>query len=344
MNYIGIDVHSKWTTVAGFDPATGELIRHDRVANTAEALGAILAPLGGSLKGMLESGTNAWALYRVLLPWFEELVVVAPNTLWDRRKDTPKTDTQDCLGMAQRLFRGDYTPLYVPDEHTQDLRNLVRAKVRAARHATMLVNELVSLLRSWGLTCPHSLLTQQGRAWVATVTMPGYSQVILQQWLQHLDQVAAMEATLEAAIRAAAADDPTCQLLQTIPGVGAFTALAIRAEIGDIRRFQSAAQLIQYCGLAPRVFQSGERRYYGRLGRQHNHWLRYVLVLFAQRVSRSRQDTGFRRTYWRMVLQHHHPNEAKIVVARQLVRVLFSLWTRGTVWDASRGRLVSSVA
>jgi hypothetical protein len=59
-----MDVHSKWTTIAGFDPGSGEIVRIDRVSN--EAIGAALSELDGPLHGIMEVGTNSWAMYRVL--------------------------------------------------------------------------------------------------------------------------------------------------------------------------------------------------------------------------------------------------------------------------------------
>ena len=40
MLYIGLDVHSKWMTMMGFDPETGEIISRERVPNEFEALQA----------------------------------------------------------------------------------------------------------------------------------------------------------------------------------------------------------------------------------------------------------------------------------------------------------------
>jgi len=337
MYYIGIDVHSKWSTFVALDPTTGETITFDRVPNTPADIAERLGSLKSPLKGMLESGTNAWAMYRTLAPLFEEIVVVSPAELWDRRRDDAKTDKRDCLGMATRLYRGDYTPLYIPDETTQDLRNLVRAKIQASRHVTKLVNEIGSLVRSWGHILPGSLLGKQGQAWLATVQLPAHSARALELWRAELGRFLAVEAELERSIVEEAARDEVCRQLMTIPNVGAFTALAIRAEVGDIRRFRSVDALIRYCGLAPRVFQSGEKRAYGRLGKQHNHWLRYVVMLFAQRCGRSRTETPFRRTYWRVSLRQHR-NSAKVAVARQFVRVFSTMWRRGTVWDAARGQ------
>jgi transposase len=44
----------------------------------------------------------------------------------------------------------------------------------------------------------------------------------------------------------------------TIPAIGAITALALVAVIGDVTRFPSPRQLLGYLGMDPRVRQSGE--------------------------------------------------------------------------------------
>lgn len=46
-------------------------------------------------------------------------------------------------------------------------------------------------------------------------------------------------------------------LLATIPGIGELTASILLAEIGDFSNFESARQLVAYCGLNPRERRSG---------------------------------------------------------------------------------------
>jgi transposase len=151
MLYLGMDVHGKWTTLVGFDPETGEVVERKRVSNEPEEMAGVLGALPGPLYGVMEAGTNSWAMYRQLLPCFELLVVADPAKLWDRKRDRgAKTDRRDALRMARMLYRGEIAGLYIPDERMQDLRALVRSKVRATRWVTKLVNEIGSLLRSWG--------------------------------------------------------------------------------------------------------------------------------------------------------------------------------------------------
>jgi len=48
------------------------------------------------------------------------------------------------------------------------------------------------------------------------------------------------------------------QYLTTIPGVGAVSAAAILAEIGDVRRFDNPDKLVAYAGMEATVFQTGQ--------------------------------------------------------------------------------------
>lgn len=121
-------MHSKWTTIVGIDPLTGEVVRLERVGNEIEELGEALGRLEGPLYGVMEAGTNSWAMYQRLQPLFKELVVAEPAKLWNRRSDRgAKTDRREALRMAQMLYRGEVEGIYIPDERTQDLRVLVRS-------------------------------------------------------------------------------------------------------------------------------------------------------------------------------------------------------------------------
>jgi len=47
------------------------------------------------------------------------------------------------------------------------------------------------------------------------------------------------------------------ELLDSIPGIGFLTAVTILAELGDVKAFRSAQAMTAYCGLDPRVRESG---------------------------------------------------------------------------------------
>lgn len=337
MLYLGLDVHSKWMMVRGFNPETGEWIEIKKVSNDLETFEKVFEDIDGPLYGVMESGTNSWAVYRMLEPYFEQLMVVDPATVWGRTaKRGAKTDRRDAGKLAMKLYRGELEPLYVPDPTTQDLRALTRGKINASRHVTKTINEIGSLLRSWGIVFECSLLSEKGKKIIeeSRENLPRYSQKVLERWLEMLKMAQDAEDELEELVEVEARKDETCRILLTIPGVGPLTALVIRSEVGDVNRFGNADQFINYCGLSPTVFQSAGTIHYGKLNPACNRYLKYVLVLRAQRVYCSKGDNPLRATYWRIAMKGK--NHAKLAVARQYARVAFSMMKKKECWDASK--------
>lgn len=318
------------------DTETGEVFEEKRVRNDVESLEEFFSALPGPICGAMESGTNSWAIFRILEPHFEKLIVVDPATVWGRDvRRGAKTDRRDARKLALKMSRGELEPLYVPDPTTQDLRALTRARINASRHITKLVSETGSLLRSWGIILECSLLSKRGQQLLeeSRSRLPEHSRTVLELWLRMLRDAQEVEAELQLRVEVEASGDEACKILMSIPGVGALTALVIRSEVGDIERFGSAAALVCYCGLSPSVSQSSEQIYYGRLNRACNRYLKYVLVLRAQGMSRAKAENPMRSTYWRVLCKGK--NHAKIAVARQLVRVIYRMLKDRKRWDAS---------
>ena len=332
MLYLGLDVHSKWFTVAGFIEETGECVRMPRIGNNLEAISAAFDELPTPRSGVMESGTNALPMYRLLRPYFDNLIVVAPNKVWNRQRDAgPKTDGRDALTLAEELAFGRLKPIYIPDDMLRSYRTLCRGRVQLTQDTTRLVNTLYALLRSWGYQIEKKLLTKGGRDWLDTVDIPDHAKPVLDLQIERLKDLIRQEGELDTRIAEIAQTDPVCRLLRTIPYVGPLTAVVLRAEIGDIKRFSSADRLVSYVGLDPRVYQSGEHCRYGRLSKHGNSYLRFISVLFAQNAIRGRKDTTFKRRFYRLC-HTHHPNEIKIMVARDFLAVVHSMWRTNTTW------------
>jgi len=204
MLYIGMDVHSKWTRIEGIDPATGETISFPKVQNNPESLRGVLGALEGPIHGAMEIGTNAWAMYWTLLPFFEELVVVDTLETWGKEgRRGAKTDKRDAIKLAQKLCRGELKALYVPDKMTQDWRCLIRGRVSATKRVTCCVNEIGSVLRSWGVVVECSLLTEKGKKLIENCRerLPENSLFVLDGLLEQLETVKRLEENLTERIK-----------------------------------------------------------------------------------------------------------------------------------------------
>jgi transposase len=122
------------------------------------------------------------------------------------------------------------------------------------------------------------------------------------------------------------------KLLMTIPGIADNLVTDILVEIGDITRFKSPKQLVAYSGLDPKVLQSGKTlNRYGHITKRGSKHLRRALFIAASVAKRC--DPSFKAVYDKKRAEGKRYKEANIVVARKLVRVIYSVWINDTPYQ-----------
>ena len=115
-------------------------------------------------------------------------------------------------------------------------------------------------------------------------------------------------------------------VLTSIPGIGPVYSAGIVAEIGDINRFQSHAQLAKYAGLAWKQHQSGNfEAQTTRLINSGNRFLKYYLCEAALSLVRcDKEYSDFYHLKYKEVNRYQH-KRALALTARKLVRLVFAL-------------------
>lgn len=122
-------------------------------------------------------------------------------------------------------------------------------------------------------------------------------------------------------------DETVMKLLETIPGIGPFTAAVLLAEIGDIHKFSNGKSLVAFCGLDPKVKQSGKSlRRNTRLTKRGSPYLRRA-VFFAAHVA-SIHDKELRVYYQKKISEGRKFKEATVATARKLLYRIFAVWER----------------
>jgi transposase len=118
-------------------------------------------------------------------------------------------------------------------------------------------------------------------------------------------------------------NDPNALLLMTIPGVGPLLAVVIASEIGDIKRFASANDLVGYSGLCPRVIQSGDRDFRGKLTKHGPRYLRWALIMAAIHATK---HPSYRDCYLKTVTRlgkSRGPKVGRVIVGRKLCNAIW---------------------
>jgi transposase len=112
------------------------------------------------------------------------------------------------------------------------------------------------------------------------------------------------------------------QVIQQLPGIGPVLAAVIIAEIGDVTRFRTAAQLCSWAGLTPRHRESDTKVTRGHVTKQGSRLLRWALVEAIQRVPRDSVIGGVKAA---IIARRgkEAKNIAKVAAARRLLTLVF---------------------
>ncbi len=112
------------------------------------------------------------------------------------------------------------------------------------------------------------------------------------------------------------------RVIQRLPGIGPVLAAVIIAEIGDVTRFKTAAQLASWAGLTPKHRESDTRVSRGHATKQGSRLLRWALIEAIQRVPagfkvRDAKDAIIARR------GEQARNIAKVAAARRLLTLVY---------------------
>jgi transposase len=100
-------------------------------------------------------------------------------------------------------------------------------------------------------------------------------------------------------LRGLAGKDEDVKLLMTIPGIGYYSALLVKSEIGDVNRFPFGDRLCSYAGLVPSTHASGNTVRHGGITKEGSRWLHWVMVEAAQ-THVHKYETAITRAYHRI--------------------------------------------
>lgn len=191
------------------------------------------------------------------------------------------------------------------------------------------LQQLQTLLESY-LKQRTALRNQREAFCGSGVPNPGLSES-LERTLAHLkEEIGQIEGQIDQL-----AGQEQAQLLgnlQSIPGLGKKTALALLVVSGGFTRFASARQLCAYVGLAPRIFQSGTSvRGKSRICKLGMGYVRRLLYLCSW--SAVKTNLPCQQLYERLLERGKPKMLALIAVANKLLRQAFAIAKHQTKFD-----------
>ena len=319
MTLVGCDLHSRKQQVAVLDTDTGELIEQE-LAHEGDAVERFYRALPPPVTiGIETTGYTQW--FHALMHRLGHTVLVgeaAKIRAMVVRKT--KTDRRDARHLLDLLQHNRFPTVWLPDPGTRDRRALIAHRVRLVRMRTMVKNGLQAIALNQRLALGSALWTQRGLTQLKALVLPPHTTHRRDDSLALLAWLTTRIDALDEQIAALARVDPSAQLLLTHPGVGPLTALTTLLVLGPLARFPDSKHVVSYVGLAPAVNASADKQRLGKITKQGNALLRWVLGQAAPLAARA--DDDLRRRYFSVMHRRGRP-KAKVALARKLLVRLY---------------------
>ena len=175
LRFLGLDVHAETIAVAIAEP-DGEVRSLGTIANREDSIRKLIRKLGPAenLRACYEAGPTGFVLYWQLSQLGVACAVIAPTLVPKKPGDRVKTDRRDALKLARSHRSGDLTAVWVPDEDSEALRDLVRQREAAKQDQLRARHRLTKFLLRTGQRPPLGLKawTERYMMWLAQVRYP----------------------------------------------------------------------------------------------------------------------------------------------------------------------------
>lgn len=326
---IGIDVGKTWFHLIGLD-SQGAVVARERF-NRRQLL-RYMSRLAPALVGM-EASCGSHHLARDLIALGHDARLMSAKFVRPFLKGN-KNDYLDAEAIAEAVQRPtmSFVPVKTPEQ--LDLQAIHRIGSGLISRRTGVINQIRSFLQDRGITVPPgpAVLARKLPEILADGEdrlRPGIKRLLTllqQQWLAINAQVAEL--------RDVAERDDACRRIASIPGIGAITATAIAAAIGDGHMFKSGRDFAAWLGLVPRQYSTGGRSTLLGISKRGNSYIRTLLIHGSRCMLRFFKNPATAIGMWVTQLKARtHANVAAVALANKQARTAWALLTQGTFYE-----------
>jgi transposase len=355
--YVGLDVHKESIAVAYIaQEHHAEVVSLGNVGTRQCDIDQLIRRLQSKsphLVFVYEAGPCGYWLYRYLTTKGQRCWVVAPSLIPKKSGDRVKTNRRDAIKLARLMRSGDLTPVYVPKVEDEAIRDLSRAREDVIRDLKTAKFRLKAFLlrqdirytgrATWG---PAHL------RWLSEVVCPTPAQqIVFQEYVravnEHTERLQRLEQELKDQVQTWRLA-PVVAALQALRGVQFTVAVTTVAELGDLTRFENPRQLMNYLGVTPSEYSTGERRRQGGITKTGNTHARRALIegawayrypakvsrqlqLRLEKVPKPIQDLSWKaqvrlcKRYRQLIARGKNANQVVVAIARELRAFMWAI-------------------
>jgi transposase len=326
--YLALDIHKHYSVVAGVNFEGQVVVEPVRIEH-ADLEGWLKKHIQPTDYVVIESTTNAWHIYDLLVPLAEKVLVANPIKVKQIAQARVKTDIRDTLILARLLAANMVPVIWVPPAHVRNLRYLLSQRRHLVGMHTATVNRMHSVAHRHHLNHPRGKrFNEKNTKWQRDNILSDSEQFQLELDMNTKKHLAEQTEKITEKLRRMSHQKPWAEsmmYLMQLPGFGVITGMTVLAAIGEITRFETPGHLASYSGVTPGLDQSGVKLRGKKITKEGRKDLRWAMVEVAQRAVKS--DPLWKHRF-NELQRRMHRNQAIVVIAHRLLALVWYVLSR----------------
>lgn len=312
--YCGVDFHARVQTVSWLNTEDGEMHQRDLHHQKDDIRGFYKQFSGEVVVGLEASGYSRW---------FEEMLEELGRQIWigdateirrlARRRQ--KNDRRDANLILDLLVKGEFPRVHRLSAESLEIMRHIRYRHKLVKMRTMVKNSLHAISIGGGLSLKKELGTKNARTKLESMPLTPVLSEQRKRWLELMDGLSEKIESAEKWLREQATGDERVALLQTHPGIGLLSSLALVHSLEPVTRFSTSRKVVAYIGLDPMEKSSAEKIRYGAVSKAGSKLLRFLLGEAGQTAARHDPEL---RSFYNRLQKRSLRQKAKVAVARKL--------------------------
>jgi transposase len=250
-----------------------------------------------------------------------------------------KNDFRDAEAIAEAVQRPTMKFVATKTAEQLDLQALHRVRERLVSQRTGIINQIRAFLLERGIA------VRQGLRFLRTelpIILATRSNVLSPRMLRVIEELAGDWRRLDERIdglsqeiEVLARQDPACERLMTVPGIGPIISSAMVAAIGNGAVFNKGRDFGAWLGVVPKQISTGDRTILGPISRRGNRYLRALFVQAAWVVLVRIKDWeryGLKAWIDAAKKRLHH-NVLAIALANRLARIAWAVLNKERAFE-----------
>jgi len=318
--YIGVDFHARQQTISYLTTEDGQ-IQRTRLEHLAEDIvHQNVRNFYSQFKGEVIVGFEAGGYSQ----WFEEMLEQLGHEIWvgdaaeirrlARRKQ--KNDKKDANLILELMVEKRFPRLHRRSARSREILRQIGYRHKLVKMRTMAKNSVKAIALGAGLVVRSQFNSQAGRQRLEKLKLTASVSRQAEELIELIDQLNEKIKRVEEWLKEAAAKDERVTLLQTQPGIGLLTSLALVSTLEPIERFSTSRKVTAYVGMDPVEDSSGDRKRIGSISKSGSKLMRFLLSEAAQVAIKKDDELG---KFFHRVMKRRNTPKAIVAVGRKLL-------------------------